>query len=1012
MVREVHPADRPQRRHPRSRSRSRSRNHPRPKHDPFFSSSTDTPPVPDISVNASRSTFGLPGDTSSSADSSQTHDQTRTMDDSSDKISHPPPRVPKHELQDPETSPPTSNKSFHTVDQATSNGEDAESAESAVIDPQGVSLNTIARSSSEPVSGAQDGTETPKLHHIPKDLTPHKRESKPELGGDSLCQTLAVVPRGGIIMPMRRLDENGLYKKCGERVLFFSNPRNECIICSESLATILDRHYAECKERGCGVHEFTCVWACTRDNQCEAIVCLDCAIDYANHELARFRPPACPECDCLWPINLLRTQAEGYRPEHLYPIVPPSLDHLVDDQNNIEALQGGMDRFRQLWVRNFKRTLDEIKRDEYLWFLQMAYFEGGFEFEPSVEQQAVLAALWEASSPLPAKDLGPARRRSMGAFDPELTPLPRPEPSHAHAAPPQPAPSRDAQPESLPPGARSSSLVTRPELPRQVQAEPSFNRQRMPLRGSRGYASFSAMPPTKQENKPSVDAQVDNRSDPRLSGGSIFERSVDPVVAVTPFLDTLGHTAERLLEEGQYSPEGRVHRHLRRISSYVDVAREQDVLVREQARQLDLQKSRTKKKKPLLLKRIVSLPSMIFCKAPAQGAASRANHDPPVKVPLISISEFNSPPRVTTAATQAGTNRAGSEMHQAALTTTANERPGHARSHTISPLMPSPDAPHAGPVERPSHGRSVSAGHNRTAIYASEGLLTGHTPSTSTEHFIDEYLKESEDGSVHSGRDEIADAAARVEKVDENTATSGSASTVSESTSGSVKPGSVKSSATSENGSTATSTSRTASSYKEATRTSSAAASAHTFPSTTATDGHADGKVVDTSDSASQKLSVHPPPGLKHSASGAGSVLTMGDTCIGVTSSETSLATPNNLTRDPSVVSLSALAGGPIVRSHSNESISFGASCHPDFGPELKLQLHSLRSRSNSSFNVSVNTERSSDGLSTTNIAIVEIPGGVLSGIDHYSCPPDETAKMVIKERKSGYFGGLFKRKQ
>ncbi|ODN83437.1 hypothetical protein L202_01577 [Cryptococcus amylolentus CBS 6039] len=675
-----------------------------------------------------------------------------------------------------------------------------------------------------------------------------------------------------------------------------------------------------------------------------------------------------------------------------------------------------MDRFRQLWVRNFKRTLDEIKRDEYLWFLKMAYFEGGFEFEPSVEQQAVLIALWEASSPLPAKDLGPARRRSMGAFDPELTPLPRPKPSRAHAASPQPATCRDAQPESPHPDAPSSSLLTRPELPRQVQAEPSFNRQRMPLRGSRSYASFSAMPPTKQENKPSVDAQVDNRSDARLSGGSIFERSVDPVVAVTPFLDTLGHTAERLLEEGQYSPEGRVHRHLRRISNYVDVAREKDVLAREQARQLDLQESRTKKKKPRLLKKIVSLPSMIFCNAPAQGAASRANHDPPVKIPLISISELNSLPRITTAATQAGTNRARSEMHQAALTTTANERPGHARSHTISPLMPSPDAPHAGPVERPSHGRSVSAGHNRTAIYASEGLLTGHTPSTSTEHFINEYLKESEDGSVHSGRDEIADAAARLEKVDENKAASGSASTVSESTSGSVKlgsvkSGSVKSSATSENGSTATSTSRTASSYKQATRTSSAAASAHTFPSITATDGHADGKSVDTSASTSQKLSVYPPPGLKHSTSGAGSVLTMDDTCIGVTSSKTSLATPNNLTRDPSVISLSALAGGP-NGSQSNDSISLGASCHPDFGPELKLQLHSLRSRSNSSFNVSVNTQRSSDGLSTTNIAIVEIPGGVLSGIDHYSCPPDETARMVIKERKSGYFGGLFKRKQ
>ncbi|WVQ71909.1 hypothetical protein IAR50_001451 [Cryptococcus sp. DSM 104548] len=996
MVREVHPADRSHRRPPRSHSRSRTR-HPLPKHDPFFSGSTGTPPILDPSSNVWRPTVSprscsLSSDASYTADSSQ-QEQSWTMDESLNKISHHQPLSPPAsmmEKREAEKSPAASNKSFHSAEEAASTSEGAE-AESAVIGPQGISPNATVHPSPQHVPGARASPSTPKLRRVSTKLTPHKMESKQDLGGDRLiCQKWAIVPNGGIILPMRRLYESGLYKKCGERVLYFSNPGNECVICSESLTEMVDRHYKECEKRGCESHEFSCVWACTRDNQCEAIVCLDCAVDYANHELARFRPPACPECDCLWPINLLRTQAEEYKPSQPHPIIPPPLDHLIGDQSIAEALQSGMDRFRQLWVRNFKRSLDEIKRDEYLWFLKMAYFEGGFEFDPSEELQAVLVAVWEASHPLQAKELGPAQRRSMGAFPAELMPLPRPMPTHAHAlALAQTVQTRDTRSEwPTPQGPSSGSQGRLSELPRLIQPDHSSRRQRMPLRGS--SASLSDLRPTQEGQRFSTRVPAGYRMNRNSSSGSVGE----PTPALTRFLDTLGHTADRLLEEGDFTPEDRVHRHLRRISSYVDTARvqgpAQDTTRRQGEQELD--KPKTKKKR--LLKKIASLPLMLFRKPPPEPAGSTGlvhrtdRRGRATGPPLISISEVNSPPRTggePALATSRSSPRIVSSADKRASSSTVNGRPSHTRSQTISPLMPTPAAPHAPYVEsfeRSSHTRSVSAGHHRTAIYASEAPLTGQTPSTSTERFINEHLlSESDFGSVKLA--------------------GGESGAVGGSTLGSVR-----SAVTSENGSTGTSTFHTASSSSQITLDRPPSAAVSAFPSNTATTGHAGDDALVTTASASQNLSVRPPPNLRHSVS-AGSMPTMDTTGIGATSSEDSVATPTSI----SVISLNTLTGGAMAKSHSSESISLATPYHQDFHPELSFQLHSLRSRRNLSFNVSVNNERSADGLNKTNIAIVEIPGDVLSGIDHYSCPPDETAKMAVKERKSGYWSGLFKMK-
>nr|ODN94971.1 hypothetical protein L204_04315 [Cryptococcus depauperatus CBS 7855] len=194
-----------------------------------------------------------------------------------------------------------------------------------------------------------------------------------------------------LILPV--IKENNRERVIKDLIIPFNAPDAKCFCCCERFKDSVTRQQVQISELE---DERACIWICRNiGTHCKAYFCIDCALEWASHEIARFRPPTCPECSHRWNITALCDQARVCDPTNTHPLIArPPLDKLTSATDHTGFLQAGMKYLREV----HKHDVNVRHPDIYFYWLKQLHLDTGWAFEAGIRERDIMTRAWILSS--------------------------------------------------------------------------------------------------------------------------------------------------------------------------------------------------------------------------------------------------------------------------------------------------------------------------------------------------------------------------------------------------------------------------------------------------------------------------------------------------------------------------------------------------------------------------------------------------------------------------------------
>lgn len=377
------------------------------------------------------------------------------------------------------------------------------------------------------------------------------------------------------------------------------------------------------------------------------VMCTLCAVDWANRELLRFRPPTCPRCDGYWEIKTLVDHARTCNPKGPdRPIRPPPINRFVDKHGRSDDLMSGMIRFRNIYRKPDGSEYDSAEAYMF-WLVVMINESAGFTYHGSDSEKHLFERVWESSyqvysvddtdNRLPAESSSEESSSTSSSSGRSEGGSQSPSPRHVSGNYETEASryASEAMNSAIISWSFAQPLGNQQQFPiRTMRSEPVM-RQRAPLRGlshqpnfqiGRGVAghrtvsvnSFSTkMNATPTDVTPTPTQATHAKASMRTCNSGYFAcgnpKSEKPVVS--PFLNMLESTLRRVAQEKSFgdNPRSSEAFYYRRFSGAVEQARHERVIVASEFGQTKSPRDPVRMKTSIL-KSMVSVPVLAMNK--------------------------------------------------------------------------------------------------------------------------------------------------------------------------------------------------------------------------------------------------------------------------------------------------------------------------------------------------------------------------------------------------------------